>query len=110
MTDLTRKRGDSYADEIVVTGPTGAAVDITGYTFMMTVDPSPSPADNVTKTFEVAGTILDAANGVVEFAPTTVQTDVTPARYYYDIQMTDDVGRIRTIVSGAYTIVQDITK
>lgn len=110
MTDLTRKRGDSYADEVTITDASGVVLDITGYSFTLTVDPSPAPADNTTKLFDVAGVILDAANGLVEFAPSAVQTDQTPGRYYYDIQMTDNVGRIRTIMNGTYTITQDITK
>ena len=108
--NLTRKRGDSFADEIAILASDGSVVDVTGYSFLLTVDPSPEPTTNANNVFQVTGTVLDAANGLIEFAPTAVQTDVTPARYYYDIQMTDDVGRIRTIASGTYTITQDITK
>lgn len=110
MTDLTRKRGDSFADGFIVKSETtGAAIDIGGYTFLMTVDITANPPDNTTKLFEVTGTIIDAASGNVEFAPTTGQTDRVGI-FYYDIQMTDDTGRIRTIDSGKYTIRQDITK
>jgi hypothetical protein len=109
--NLERKRGDSYADEITVSSTsTGAVVDITGYSFLMTVDPSASPADDTNNLFQLTGTITVAASGKVEFAPTAEQTDLTPATYYHDIQMTDVSGRKRTIAAGKYVITQDITK
>jgi len=110
MTDLTRYRGDTYADEITITGSDGLPLDITGYVFVMTVDPSKSPTDETNNIMQINGVILDAANGLVEFAPTATDVDQTPRNYYYDIQMTDTSGRKRTIDSGKYTIVQDITK
>ena len=109
---LCRRRGDSFADEFVLF--TDAAkttpLDITGFSFLLTVDPEESPSDATNNLFTVTGTITDAVNGKVEFAPTAVQTDVTPQTYFYDIQMTDGGGKIRTIVVGDYDITQDITK
>lgn len=111
MTDIDRKRGDTYADEFTVTSAsTGAAIDITGYTFVLTVDPSPAPADATGNLYALTGTITDAANGVVEFAPSGVQSDQTPGVYWYDVQMTDASSRIRTIASGQYRYTQDISK
>lgn len=111
MTNIVRTRGDTYADEIVVMdADTGGAMDITGHTFILTVDPSRTPADALNNVLSLTGTILDPTAGLVEFAPTAEQADITPGKYYYDIQMTDDVGRIRTIQSGRYEIKQDITK
>ncbi len=110
MAAITRKRGDTYADEITVTSDTGAVINITSYTFLMTLDPSKAPIDASSKLYQVAGVILDAPNGRVEFAPTALQADQTPGTYYYDIQMIDGAGRIRTIALDKYTYTQDITK
>lgn len=109
MTTLTRKRGDTFADEIAVTDSAGTAINLTGYTFAMTIDPSPSPVDASGNIYSVSGTITDAASGLVEFAPSAVQTDIV-GQYFYDIQMTDAAGRLRTIQSGTYNFTQDITK
>lgn len=109
--NLERKRGDSYGDEFTISSTTtGAIVDITGYTFLMTVDPSADPEDSTTNLFQVAGNITSALFGKVEFAPTAEQTDLPAATYYHDVQMTDGSGRKRTIAFGKYTITQDITK
>ena len=110
MTDLTRKRGDTYADQIVVVDSTGVVVDITGYSFVLTVDPSNAPSSAANNLFSLTGGIIDAVNGVVEFAPTALQADQAPGRYWYDVQMTDVGAAIRTIVTGRYTIEQDISK
>ena len=110
MTDITRYRGDTAADEITVQTSAGAAVDVTGFTFVLTVSSLENPPDNVTELYNITGTILVPAAGTVEFVPSAIQADQKPATYYYDIQMTDGAGRIKTIAKGAYIYTQDITK
>lgn len=109
-TALTRYRGDTYPDEITVTDETGSAVDITGYTFLLTVNTERSPTSIATQVFQLTGTIVDAAAGQVNFAPSAMQADQTPAKYYFDIQMTTTTPHIKTIAKGTYTFTQDITK
>ncbi len=110
MVAITRKRGDTYADEIIVkSSKTKLPVNITGYTFVMTLDPSKAPVDASANLYSITGTILDAAAGRVEFAPTAMQADHLGV-YYYDIQMTDGAGRKRTIALDKYTYIQDISK
>ncbi len=108
--ELCRRRGDTFADQFTLKDVSGSPIDITGFSFLMTVDPSPTPPDAMSNLFQLAGTITDAANGVVEFAPTVMQADQTPSTYFYDIQQTDAGSAIRTIVVGDYIIEQDITK
>ena len=111
MTDITRKRGDTYAEEKeVISATTGLPMNISGYSFLLTVDPAEKPTDDANNVFQVTGVITDATNGLVEFAPSPAQADRYPGVYFYDIQMTDGDGRIRTIETGKYTVEQDITK
>lgn len=110
MTDITRKRGDTYGDEFIIMDDQGVVVDITGYTFTMAVDPSRAPADSSNNLYQLTGTILDAVNGIVEFAPTVEQANQTPGVYWYDLQQVDAAGRIKTIITGKYIYEQDITK
>lgn len=110
MSDIERKRGDTYADEFIIKSKaTGLPINITGYTFTLTVDPAKDPVDATNNLFTLTGTIIDAVAGRVEFAPTTVQADHV-GQYYYDVQMIDGSGRKRTIVLAKYKLVQDITK
>ena len=110
MTAITRRRGDTYGDEITVTDSAGAAINITGYTFVLTLDPSKTPSDATANLYAITGTILDAPAGRVEFAPTAMQADQTPGTYYYDIQMVDGASRKRTIALDKYVYQQDISK
>lgn len=107
---ITRYRGDTVADKVTVTDANGAVVNITGYTFLLTVNKEAAPTGTSNQLFQVAGTITDAPNGKVEFSPTSLQSDQTPGKYYYDVQMTDAASKIQTILYGRYVIKQDITK
>lgn len=110
MSNITRKRGDTYADELTLTSSsTGLPINITGYSFLLTVDTKQYPTDETTQVYQVVGTIISGVNGRVEFAPSAMQAD-NVGDYYYDVQMLDGAGRKRTIVSGKYKYVQDITK
>jgi hypothetical protein len=110
MSDIERPRGDTYADEFVIKSKsTGLPINITGYTFVMTVDPEQYPEDSSNNLYSLNGTILDAPNGRVEFAPTVTQANQV-GKFFYDVQMVDGAGRKRTVLRGKYTYKQDITK
>jgi len=110
MTAITRKRGDTYAETITVTDTAGTAINITGYTFKLTVDPEKAPATAANNLFSITGTILSAVAGTVEFALSALQADQAPGTYYFDIEMIDGAGRIRTIALNKYVVTQDISK
>lgn len=109
MTAITRYRGDSAPDLFTITRD-GVAVNITGCTFKLSVNSEKNPSSTATQLFTVTGTITSATAGEVQFSPTTVQANQAPGRYYYDVEMTDASGAIRTVVKGVYRFVQDITK
>lgn len=110
MSDLTRRRGDTYADEFIIKSKTtGLPINITGYTFTLTVDPAKDPLNADNNLFSLNGTIVDAVAGRVEFAPSAIQADHVGS-YFYDVQMIDGATRKRTIVSAKYKFIQDITK
>lgn len=105
-------RGDSYPAEILVTSAaTGDPIDLTGYLFTLTVNSSKNPVDESEKMFEVLGDVnVDPTTGKVSFTPTATDTDLDPKTYYYDIEMRDPAGHIRTIAKFKWKIIQDITK
>lgn len=102
MTNITRTRGDTYPIEVTL------GEDVSGGTFLLTVDPSRSPVDDSNNLFQLTGTITDAPGGVVEFAVTEQQADHV-GRFYYDVQMTRG-GLVYTVAAGGIRFVQDITK
>ncbi len=103
-------RGDSDAKGFIIQDSAGVAIDITGFTFKLTVNSDKAPSDQVNEQFSVIGAITDATNGKVAFAPTVTDTDIAPDTYFYDIEQTDGSGRISTLIVAKAIIVQDITK
>lgn len=103
-------RGDSTALGFIIQDSDEVAVDITTFSFKLTVNSEKAPADQVNEQFSVVGVIVDGPNGKVSFSPTTANTDITPGTYFYDIEQTDGGGKISTLIVGKCIIVQDITK
>lgn len=103
-------RGDSDPKGFIIQDSSGVAVDITGFSFKLTVNSEKTPTDQVNEQFSITGILTDSINGKVSFAPTAVNTAITPGTYFYDIQQTDGSGAISTLLIGKVLIVQDITK
>ncbi len=103
-------RGDSDAKGFIIQDSNGVAIDITGFSFQMTVNTEKDPTDQVNEQFTIVGVIGVATDGTVSFAPTVTDTDITPGIYFYDIEQTDAASRIKTVIKGKVSIIQDITK
>ena len=106
--DITRKRGDTYPIQFQVLS-NAAPMALSGESFLLTVDPEKAPTSNANNIFQLTGLIIDAPNGLIAFNPSAGDVDYV-GKFYYDVQMTDGAGKIRTIVAGAFKLVQDITK
>lgn len=105
---LERARGDTFPFTFVVKDGAGTAIDITGFTFLLTVGTKENPPDITTQLFQLTGTVVNGPLGRVQFAPAANQP-TTVGSYYYDVQMTSG-GAVRTIIKSTYKVVQDITK
>lgn len=110
--EIIRRRGDTAPDVInVLDQETGQALDITGFSYTMTLNTEKDPEAGIgTEIASVSGTITDAANGRVEFLFSAGNADQAPGCYFYDIQQTDASGRIKTIAKNKYRFYQDVTK
>ena len=109
-TSISMYRGDSYPITFTLKDSSGSVVPLTGCSLLMTVNTLENPVDDTTKLFEVTGILAtDPATGVVQFTPTAANTAVVGA-YFYDVQLTDTDGNVRTVVKNTFTITQDITK
>lgn len=112
--DLCRTRGDTSTFTVTITTDGTTPIDVTGFTFLFTVDLNPDPLDSADNLFQLSVgsgiTLSDPTNGVITLGITEVQADQTPDVYFYDLQMTDTGSLITTILKGEYEVVQDITK
>lgn len=104
-------RGDDWALKLVITS-NNVPVDITGYTFWMTLKSDSDmndPGDLQVTT--AALTPEDAAAGIVYIvAAKTITDSLTPANYYYDIQQVDSLGNVQTLMIGRVRVIKDITR
>ena len=110
--ELTRFRGDTkpIAFKLWLDKAAGLALDISGYTFSLTLDPEEEPEDAVNNIFSLDGVITSASDGEFQFEPTAQEMDITPGEYYYDLEVIDAGGIIETQFVKKFTIKQDITK
>lgn len=107
--NITRTRGDTFPFVMTITDSAGAAIDITGFSFLLTVDPSDEPADATGNVFQLVGAVIDAVNGKVQFTPSVADAD-NVGEFFHDTQQIDAASAVRTIAKGKYTLLQDITK
>lgn len=111
MAVITRRRGRTYADELIVTNKpvppvtVGTPIDITDHEFVMhvTTDHAPDSLTPENLLYSVTGVILDAVAGRVEFPPSPTDVEQDDGDYVYEVVMTDPAGRTRTIALDKYT-------
>jgi hypothetical protein len=106
---ISRVRGDTFPFTFTLRDSAGTAVNITGNTFLLTVDTREEPTDASTLVFQATGVVSVGTDGKVTFTLTTPQAATTPGDYFYDLQMTSG-SAIRTVAKSTYTVIQDITK
>lgn len=109
ITVINRYRGDTKPLKFRVSAD-GEAANITGYTFVLTVDERKNPGDETTKKFHLQGVLTDPEGGVVTFYPLEAQMGLSPGVYFYDIESVSVEGYIETLVLDKFIITQDITK
>lgn len=110
--DILRRRGDTYADSFTITlRNSGDNADLTGCSFLLTVDTKKDPVDTATNLYQLVGTVVDPTTGIVTFSPNDTQANRI-GYFFYDVQMTDQSGKKRTITpyGAQYVYVEDITK
>jgi hypothetical protein len=105
---IERTRGDTYADRFLVKVK-GIVANLTGCVVTMTVNSERNPTDTTTQAYQLIGVVDDPSSGYVDFIPSAANVDRIGV-YYFDIQLVDSNGVIRTLVKDAYNFTQDITK
>lgn len=106
---IERTRGDTYADEFTITlKDNWQPANLAGCSFLLTLNSLKEPIDTTTQVYQITGQVVPL-EGKVLCAPTAEQADRI-GKFYFDLQMTDATGKVRTVLSGTYIYKQDITK
>lgn len=119
MAHLEVYRGDTFTQTIRLTGPGGAALDLTGATvwFTMKADAADADTSATYKAYWIhagasAGlTVSVATSGILTLSvPAATTTNWTPAQYQYDVQVQTALGRVVTADRGTVTVGTDVTR
>lgn len=107
-------RGDDWTIKLVLTSD-GSALDITGYTFWLTLKENVDDADpgalQVTATPDLSTSPTEASQGVIYIkASRTVTNNLAAKTYNYDVQQVDGSGNVQTLLIGKVKVVKDITR
>lgn len=108
MSDIIRKRGDTRRIQKTVR-ENGVAIDISGWTFTLTINREEDPSDASEEVAQLIGVIVVAGDGTVKFTPTLTDVDWV-GTYFYDIEAIDADGGVSTLDKGRWVNTQDITK
>jgi hypothetical protein len=102
-------REDADTKVFTIKDDTGAVINISTWTFTLSVDAEKDPPDATTLQFAITGSLVtDGTDGKVGFTPAALDTDITPKKYFYDIQRNSPSKK--TLIKGTCEIIQDITK
>jgi len=110
MSDIiTRKRGDDYSIFLELTDGANLPISLTSTTATLSVNKKrePTTGDYI---FQTTGIIYgDDADGVYEFPFESTRAD-NVGKFYYDVELTDSGGKVRTVGDGVMIFKQDIGK
>ena len=108
--DLNFDEGDDFPYIVTLTDENSDAVDLTGYTFYMTVKYKISDSDENAIFKKTVTSIPSPTLGVVTITIDRADTqNKIPGIYPYDIKYVDGTGDVRTILYGKFKITQAST-
>lgn len=88
----------------------GAAMDLSGFTAIMTAKLNINDADTATTTIQVYGDIASPETGEIVFPMSSAQTEKEPNRYDGDVRLFDAAGRPWTPYKIKFEIIPDYTR
>jgi hypothetical protein len=101
-------RGDTWTQKVTIMNE-GTPVDITGDEFWLTMKLNPE-SDYPDAQRQVTAGGADALAGIVYLTIDAVDTtQLTPSRYYFDIQRKTS-NKIQTLLYGRVRVIRDITR
>jgi hypothetical protein len=109
--------GDTSAIGFVVRDPAGDPVDVTGYSFRLTVSRARHPSSAGDQIASFAATVLDGPAGRIGFTPLATSWSTAPAQdfhrgiasYWYDVEQVDAVADVHTYGTGRFLLKRGIS-
>lgn len=106
--NIVRYRGDTYPDSFIVFNDrTGEMIDLTNCTLKLTLSSKRVPKIEDDLVYTLSGVVDSNNKGIVHFAPNTVDADRV-GFYWYEIELKEPQGVVRTLLTARYVYKQDI--
>ena len=114
MVDLEVYKGDSKDYVITVKNSAGTAINITDYTFYMSVKESATDTDANAKIAKTVTSHTTPASGITTISLSAAETNALSVsdktqKYVYDVRMKDTNGKVTTILNGSFIVKQPVT-
>jgi len=103
-------RGDDNPITLTITDSAGDAVDITGYTFFMTVKKTYEDSDTDAIISKTVKNHTDPTGGITTITLTNSDTSKAAGVYKYDIQMKTDANLVYTLTVDDFILNDDVTR
>lgn len=107
--DLCLYRSDNFSHQITWLDNDGDPIDLTGYTAKMEARRKVGGSILMTAT-ESSGLDLGGAAGTIDIKLIPTQTDIAFRDNVYDLEVTSPGAEVTTLVQGAFTVIQDVTR
>jgi len=109
MVNLVAIRGDTFALYAHLSVD-GTDIDITGYTFFLTIKAHEDDSDENAIIKADVATHPDPTHGKTVILVPAEEVDPLVGDFYYDVQYKDTNGVIRTPIEGIVTFTRDVTR
>lgn len=108
--DFIFNEGDDEDFNITREKDDGTAIDISNWTFWLTIKKDPETADSNAAVQKEVTNHTSPSNGQTQISLTSSDTDGLQGRYEYDMQYTTDAGRVKTFMDGQMYFGADVTE
>lgn len=100
-------QGSNYSNIVTVSGTSGSALDLTGYTVASQMRKSYTSST----AYSLNAVIYSAASGQVRMVLSATQSEaIPPGRYLYDLEIASPSGAKTRVVEGIATVTPQITQ
>jgi len=107
--NLIIKRGDSKTYTLYFKDENGVPINITGYTVFMTVKEKITDTDAEAKISKTITVHTAPTDGKTKISLSSADTNLI-GNYFFDFQLKNTLGEIKTLLEGITTFEQDITQ
>lgn len=106
---LTEFAGDTFERSVNLTNEAGDPIDITGWTFVLSIKAERDDPDSEAVVRKEVSTHVSPTDGTTQLTIPETETADLLGDYYYDIKYKDDTGFVDTVVTGVIRFEESIT-